>query len=559
MVKSFFTDVSFHVILEIMNKMDFISLTNLAKTCRQNAVLVHIIMQKLPSIITSVFNDDASESLKLLERIQATPTMAILLDTSFSELRPSKLKQLVTRLPSKFHLLYSQNPSIEISCLSGGSTTRFFESSEGKYSEENTEYSIMLGAFPEAICSSFLLTDDYFELLESEDGNENNYDGTDDEDTTFYRPHQSLEDIIKKAGMEDMHEDWKVFIIYTSNNEYTESIIQFLQNKYPKAAICGGFTYGTVGIASHGSFTSIEENGIACLAMRGNVPIRVVVSRGVESVSDEYGVLDEDIEIKSEESTSVDIILIKQVHLLLDTGSSVTGSSSTIIGSSGSSTSHRHMDPVVIAPTDMITHAIHHSKLVTKSNQIMIYLGVRNQTSDLYHLLQLPSRPIVKSKLAFVMNKGDDKPTQLQFFCLTPTACKRDVYQSMALLKDRLRLDKQVPMATIMFSCSGRGPRRGGFFSEDSVDATAYTSVFPGVPLMGSYVNGEIGPQAGAGVTAGSIVRSGTAVVQGFTAVFGVFTVPQPTSSAEILRNESFSDIRGALTRILTTSNTSTR
>ena len=60
---------------------------------------------------------------------------------------------------------------------------------------------------------------------------------------------------------------------------------------------------------------------------------------------------------------------------------------------------------------------------------------------------------------------------------------------------------------------------------EDMLDATYFERTFPGVPLLGYYAGGEIGPEAR--VAREDAFMCSNAAVQGFTAVFGVFIVPE--------------------------------
>ena len=51
-----------------------------------------------------------------------------------------------------------------------------------------------------------------------------------------------------------------------------------------------------MGVSKDGAMMHIADGGLACLAMRGNVPLKVVVSRGVESASSEFFVEPEDVQ-----------------------------------------------------------------------------------------------------------------------------------------------------------------------------------------------------------------------------------------------------------------------
>ena len=74
---------------------------------------------------------------------------------------------------------------------------------------------------------------------------------------------------------------------------------------------------------------------------------------------------------------------------------------------------------------------------------------------------------------------------------------------------------------------------------EEALDAKIFTEIFPSSPLVGCYCGGEIGPEAMAGESSETILRSGSAVMQAFTAVFGIFAFPQRRSSYDIIRELS--------------------
>jgi len=85
-------------------------------------------------------------------------------------------------------------------------------------------------------------------------------------------------------------------------------------------------------------------------------------------------------------------------------------------------------------------------------------------------------------------------------------------------------------MGCLLFTCSARGPEASDFFSQDCYDARTFLSVFSGqvpVPIIGTYCNGEVGPNAQADVNSNTVFRQGHATMQGFTAVFGIFAAPE--------------------------------
>lgn len=83
-----------------------------------------------------------------------------------------------------------------------------------------------------------------------------------------------------------------------------------------------------------------------------------------------------------------------------------------------------------------------------------------------------------------------------------------------------------------MISCNGRGPEQS-MLEEEMADARRFARAFPGVPCIGFYAGGEIGPEARARKL--DPFNTGKACIQGFTAVFGVFIVPERSEKFEVL------------------------
>eukprot|EP00966_Prymnesium_polylepis_P015971 368589-Prymnesium_polylepis.1 len=81
-----------------------------------------------------------------------------------------------------------------------------------------------------------------------------------------------------------------------------------------------------------------------------------------------------------------------------------------------------------------------------------------------------------------------------------------------------------------MFTCTAR---------HEAADAKAFTTVFPSVPVVGLPCGGEIGPRARS--TPGG-TQTGDAALQGFTAVYGLFAVPERSRAVPLY----FPDIAAA-------------
>ena len=114
--------------------------------------------------------------------------------------------------------------------------------------------------------------------------------------------------------------------------------------------------------------------------------------------------------------------------------------------------------------------------------------------------------------------------SEIDFFTLSGDACQYDIQDMVCKLHEQTR-HEQI-LGSIMFSCAGRGPRRGSLLSERMFDAKCFAKYFPNVPCLGYYAGGEIGPLAMAG-RQNVFSSGGTAALQGFTAVFALFIVPK--------------------------------
>lgn len=128
----------------------------------------------------------------------------------------------------------------------------------------------------------------------------------------------------------------------------------------------------------------------------------------------------------------------------------------------------------------------------------------------------------------------DGSPAQIQsldgaeigFYKLDGRACMDDMDAKVAKLKEHTA--GETILGAVMFTCNGRGPQncRDGLIPERMSDATRFANGFPTVPCLGFYAGGEIGPLAKAGQME-EIFQTGSAALQGFTAVFALFVVPK--------------------------------
>ena len=155
------------------------------------------------------------------------------------------------------------------------------------------------------------------------------------------------------------------------------------------------------------------------------------------------------------------------------------------------------------------------------------FVGLRFANQDGF-LLETPHPISVRlNALLLIASSGINEDVTLtganvDFFDLSGKQCLYDMTYCMEQL--RTQTTNEEILGAIMFSCSGRGPHAGMFITESMADVKRFASVFPNVPCLGFYADGEIGPLALAGRQ--SVFQQGNACVQGFTAVFALFIVP---------------------------------
>lgn len=166
------------------------------------------------------------------------------------------------------------------------------------------------------------------------------------------------------------------------------------------------------------------------------------------------------------------------------------------------------------------------AELMTKADNAD-FVGLKRPSHDGFELhMMSPYCQATQSYLIYT----DGSPEQLEsyenaeidLFNLNGDACLEDMDATVSKLKKQTRGEEI--LGAIMFSCNGRGPRRGGLIKEAMADANRFSKGFPDVPCLGFYAGGEIGPQALAGNE--NVFQTGRAAVQGFTAVFALFIVP---------------------------------
>ena len=115
---------------------------------------------------------------------------------------------------------------------------------------------------------------------------------------------------------------------------------------------------------------------------------------------------------------------------------------------------------------------------------------------------------------------------EVDLFSMDAEAMVTDVDATIKTLESQLHGEEV--LSALMFSCGARGPQP--MMLPPMTDATRFENVFKGLPLVGFYAGGEIGPPAA--VACEDAFRRGKVAMQGMTVVFGVFVVPKRNLAA---------------------------
>jgi len=451
--------------------------------------------------------------------------------------------------------------------------------------ECESDFSCMLGSFPNAHFVPFCAS----ALFDGTNRNSVYIDETTDLGDEFLGMDivsESLQDAYTKYEQKNRHEStvmedetsfWKVFVVHVCGLgvQNSDDFLQKLQEKYPHAAIVGGVcdegdirldpnTYEelfrkqfnklpmyrlkriimkefdknalyelvekrdlvnyisskimkvTLDEGGFANMTNIK-NGVYGLAIGGSVPVRSVVSRGLRSKTS-GNVSPSDSQFSVHKVTYVQpedrnypyaaaTSIMKPVHVIQSVRDNRTGQS--------------------ISAMEFLLSNL-------RGAQSQIYLGVRKLPQhdiddDGFQLHLINQSNILRETEAIVVmteggfnNENDVRPNSvIDIFVLDGDACTRDIENNLSRLKEQLYNEKL--LGSIMYSCNGRGPQ-SYLFDEEMMDAKKFAKHFSSLPCLGFYAGGEIGPTATFGNK--DVFRKGKVALQGFTAVFAVFVVP---------------------------------
>jgi hypothetical protein len=242
-----------------------------------------------------------------------------------------------------------------------------------------------------------------------------------DEDSADY---EVTTEKLANAGMDSPNEDWSVFILchsYTSDRIFGEFFIEQLQRLYPKSSIIGGVTGKKMGISTARSFSMLGPGNIVVIGMRGNVPLKTVVSRGMDCISPES------------QGRIIDVV-----------GGHFLASNFTDLSAN--------------KPFNIYQHLQNHEDTVENANEIL--LGIRTDQTSPFSLrpFRLFGDGVVFQFDEKFVVEDSSADFFFQFFQLSPEACKRDISTSLNLAKLRFSAEGLIPMSGLIFTCGARGP-----------------------------------------------------------------------------------------------------
>ena len=144
------------------------------------------------------------------------------------------------------------------------------------------------------------------------------------------------------------------------------------------------------------------------------------------------------------------------------------------------------------------------------------FLGLKRMEEDGFELSHMNNLAMQLDTFVVVADGSTASEESLQgaemdFFSLSGEACMEDM--DLTMLKLQEQIEGEEILGALMYTCCGRGPSQAGLIPERMSDATRFAKVFPNVPCLGFYANGEFGPVALAGNE--SVFQIGRSMQQG--------------------------------------------
>jgi len=349
---------------------------------------------------------------------------------------------------------------------------------ELRHEDEEGQITLMLGSFPDAVAKAFHISAASCEELSAAE-----------------------DDAAAAAALQKKHlptgDDWKTVVLIPIRMD-DPGAIKAYQRCCPTAAIIGGLAGDQLLLHALGK-TEIIESGVVGLAMKGDVPLTALVSRGCQPLS--LPMLARGATVRGGDDNEKELLIPEFA----------TGEGGTI----------KPIEVVIKAQEQM-------------DRRFPMFAGVRHRPDTGYVLESISQSMFERGGAMRVPWEGEaagpaeaaQAPAhcEVRVFQLSPAACKADLQQLLSYVRAQCEERDEQVLGSVMFTCGARTQR---FFREDCADAKRFQEAFPSVPLVGFWARGEIGPQALAEAAPSEATRTGRAQLQGFTAVFGIFRAPK--------------------------------
>jgi len=286
--------------------------------------------------------------------------------------------------------------------------------------------------------------------------------------------------LLRSLGYPVGNEWTTIVIICSTGMDDPASVVKAFQLACPGAAIIGGIAEGQVLVHSRGR-TRIEENCAVGLALRGDVPLTALVSRGCMPLTPHFRCPGAEVL----EGTRI----LQVPELVLEDGSRVAPMTATRPGA--------------------------------------MFVGRRLGAHGGFLLTRysFSTRGVLLIPLEDDMDEGNGQfdDCEVCFYRIDQKACEKDLEQLLGFVQGQCEEREEETLGAVMFTCCARVE---DFFGRNHAEVKQFQAVFPSLPLTGIWSNGEIGPQALVESAPEQATRTGNASMQGFTAVFGIFRAP---------------------------------
>lgn len=454
----------------VIAALDFLNAPDLASASAASRLLLLLagVEQRRGTVVTAV-GTPSEVIATLTSQLQATPTMGFV----FGNVGESA-SILARRLPACCQVIGAASDELQALVPKDKTTTL-----QHANARRSRQVAVLLGSFPNAVVQSFHVSTTLCAQLSQSSGKASGLA------------------LLKANGLPTG--DWKTIVVTVSSNAMRsradpERIINVFQQSNPEAAIIGGVAGDQVLVHSRGK-TRVEESGIVGLALKGDVPLTALVSRGCVPLTPRYRARGARPVSSEDSDDDENMLLIPE-----------------LLNSEGTA----------VPPFDTVVQAMQ-ARMSAPA-----FSGLRHGKGG--YFLEGLSRERFPSSGGILLNRGTLSEAQatdvdVRFFALDAAACRTDLRQMLSHVRDQSEEREEQTIGAVMFTCGGRSE---GFFHEEFVDAKEFQAVFPSVPCVGFWAGGEIGPQALAEASPEEATRTGRAALQGFTAVFGIFRAPAP-------------------------------